>query len=119
MPPKGFILSDIPDTPGVSRELARLFTSINWNTELGCLAVCNMTSHTRLKLLLPGYTQLTYAIALQYAVLIIDILTKENGSLTRRSLSLRYPKKKGTCRPINKIKKRHSQRFLTCRCHQY
>ena len=22
MPPKGFILSDIPDTPGVSRELA-------------------------------------------------------------------------------------------------
>ena len=29
---------------------------------------------------------------------------KENGSLTKRTLSLRYPKNKG--RPINKIKKR-------------
>ena len=29
---------------------------------------------------------------------------KENGSLARRTLSLRYPKNKG--RPINRIKKR-------------
>ena len=63
---KGFIVI-LSDIPGVSQELARLPTGINWNTELGCLAVCNMTSHTRLNLLLPGYTQLTYAAANTYA----------------------------------------------------
>ena len=59
-----------------------------------------MMSHTHLNLLLPGYTQLTYTFTAGGSK---GDQAKENGSLTRRTLSLRYPKNKG--RPINKIKK--------------
>ena len=65
-----------------------------------------MTSHTRLNLLLPGYYNLTYAAADTGGSNSAKDQAKENGSLARRTLSLRYPKNRG--RPINKTKRAQS-----------
>ena len=56
-------------------------------------------SHTRLNLLLPGYHEQFTTGGSNSA----KDQAKENGSLARRTRSLRYPKNKG--RPINKIKR--------------